>query len=270
VSEFDSAWWKWHWAGVHAHELKECFPGGAHAQPFIDATIESEYDPKRHCIVLRVTTASPPPAEWALRLGDVVGNYRAALDHLAWTIVMRGVKGRTLTEAQESGVYFPICVSPSHFTKSIGRKLPGARRADLAVIRRYQPYQRGKRNLPIHVLTILNECSKLDKHRALQTTPTRPARSELRIGRTEDCEVTEPVGMTRIRTTAIQPNAEVGRIRVRKTGPNPRAYVNARFGLEVAIEHKVWLRSWLNETQTFVGALLAEFGNPPRGVRYVV
>ena len=222
MSEFDTAWRKWHWAGIHAQQLRECFPGGSTAHPFMDATLTSEYHPKRHCIILRVVTAEPFPAEWSLRLGDVVGNYRAALDHLAWAVVMRGSEAERLSVAAERKVYFPIALDAPDFSRRAKSNLPGVRRVDLAIIRRYQPYQRGARNLERHVLTVLNDCSNVDKHRALQATPALPAASEVTFTSTEDCYITEP-GLSRIRTTAIQPGAEVGHVRVRKAGPNPRA-----------------------------------------------
>jgi hypothetical protein len=231
--------------------------------------LHQEYEPKRHCIVLRLPkTVEPFPAEWSLRLGDVVSNYRASLDHLAWALVKRGNRAGSLSEEEERRVYFPIFTSPTEFSRRAPGRLPGVRRTDLAIVRRHQPYQRGKRKLADHVLSVLNACSNLDKHRALQTTVVTVVESVLTIQRAHDCIITDS-GLSIVRTEPMQPGAELGRIRVRRTGPEPRLEMNGKFGADVAIEGKTRLRQWLNETQRFVGSLLAEFSDPPKGVIYI-
>ncbi len=264
---FDSAWRKWQRAGVHVKELQEAVYGDGNPKQLVMPEVVSQYEPKRHAIVLRVSRVEHPPHDWAPRLGDVVANFHDALDHVAWAIVQRGSRGGSLSPSEESGVYFPYATTDRDFSKIVKRKLPGGRRADVAIVRRYQPYKRGRRNLARHVLTVLNECSKFDKHRELRSVPIRPGQSMLTIGRIEDCVVTRVPAL--VRTTTMEPDAEVGRVYVRKTGPNPRAYMNGRFGLDVSIEDKVWLWSWLNETQRFIGCLLAEFSEPPRDVLYI-
>ena len=98
MGEFDSAWWKWKWGGIHAQGLKDCFTDGANSYPFMANPVVSRYDPDTHTIVLTMGAIAPPPPEWALRLGDVVANYSAALDHVAWSIYLRGTSVGSLSE----------------------------------------------------------------------------------------------------------------------------------------------------------------------------
>ena len=65
------------------------------------------------------------------------------MDHLAWTLVNRGkTPASTLSPGAQKRIYFPIYEDRIKFNKAIPAKLPGVRRADLTVVRRYQPYQR--------------------------------------------------------------------------------------------------------------------------------
>jgi len=236
MGEFDSAWWKWNWAGIHAKGLKGCFIDGANSYPFTDNPVVSNYDPYTHCIVLTMGAISPPPPEWALRLGDVVANYSAALDHVAWSIYLRGASVGSLTEDEERRVYYPVARSDNSFRQQIKVRLPGATDADVAIVRRYQPDSQE------HCLMVLKDSSNLDKHRALQVLPVHIARSQLTINHLVDCELVNGTGFSLIQSDPMQPGAEIGRFPVTPTGPNPQAYMNGSFGMEPSINSKVWLR----------------------------
>jgi len=265
VGAFDSAWRKWDWGGKHAQELKNCFPGGASTRPFVDTTVESTYEPESQCIILTIGGLAPFPDEWSLRLGDVVGNYRSALDHLAWAVVMQGTRGDSLKAAEARRIYFPVVEREGDFTDRT-KTLLGARSEDLAIFRSYQPFA-GEDPDPNHCMVILNVCSNLDKHKALQPMPIAVSQSELTVNHLEDCEISGDK-FSVVRSDPLKPNAEIGRIPVNPTGPHPRAFMNGRFGLDITIDHRVRLRSWLNETHRFIGSLLAEFSDPPKGVLY--
>ncbi len=267
MAAFDDAWRKWEWGGSHAKKLKACFPANASTRPYFIPTVESTYDPDTECIVLHITDIGPPPAEWGLRLGDVVANYRASLDHLAWAVVMRGDRADSLTDGKMKGVYYPVTIPGSQVARVFKRNLPGATEADLAIIRRYQPEHVGEEGQS-HCLTTLQRASNLDKHRSLQPMPLCVGESELSINQLEDCVLVDE-GFSIVTIDPIQPGSELGRILVRPTGPSPRAYMNGRFGLRLAIDGKVWLLQWLTEIQRFIGQLLAEFSEPPTGVLYV-
>src|SRR5207237_45158 len=82
-------------------------------------TTRTEYDAKRHAVILRVESIKPMPVEWGLRLGDVVHNYRSCLDHVAWAIVRRGRRPPSrLSDWEQSSVYFPISRTRNGFNDS--------------------------------------------------------------------------------------------------------------------------------------------------------
>jgi hypothetical protein len=257
---FDSAWLKFGWAIVHADALNEEI--AAHAlssegrTPFKTARY---YDPKRHCIVLPIYSIEPFPIRWGLRLGDVVHGYRSALDHVAWAVVKRG--RAKLTEKQERNVLFPIAKRREDFNSSLALRLPGASRADIAAIRRYQPYQRGQRNLSKHVLSILASLSNDDKHRTVQPVWALPERATWAVGEQRDCILSRST--TRARRETLKVGTELVAIYVRKTGPNPEVEVYGEVAADVAINDQTWLRNWLDETTRFINQLLREFATPP-------
>lgn len=151
---FDSAWLKWGRAVLHAHDLFDEINALQLTEENFCKT-RTQYEPKRHCLSLRVDWIADPPPILSVKLGDVVHNYRSCLDHIAWALVGRGKTPPPLIDDfEQAGVYFPICSTRDEFNTCLepvikkGRivrraKLPGVRLADSAIVRRYQPYQRG-------------------------------------------------------------------------------------------------------------------------------
>lgn len=102
------------------------------------------------------------PPDLSLIMGDCVQNLRAALDHLAWQLVL--ATGNTPTDNTK----FPIL--DSGLTASGNPRRPGVSGGvnpkALAVIERSQPFKRtdGPKN---HPLSILRDLSNIDKHRTV-------------------------------------------------------------------------------------------------------
>jgi hypothetical protein len=258
---FDSAWLKFGWAVTHADALSEEI--ALHAQSPEGATpfkTARYYDPKRHCIVLPIHSIVPFPIRWGLRLGDIVHGYRSALDHVAWAVVGRG-SSPSLTEKKARRVQFPIAKRREEFNSSLRDRLPGASRADIAVIRRYQPYKRGERNLSKHVFSILARLSNDDKHRAVQPVWAMPESATWAVGELSDCVLTRTT--TRGRREPLKVGTELVCVYVRRTGPNPEAEIYGEVAADVAIDEQTWLRNWLEETTRFINRLLCEFADPP-------
>src|SRR5215216_4739993 len=189
---FDSAWLKWGRAVCHAQALGADIDGAAadsKTEPF--GTIGIEYQPKRHGFSVKIETIKPVPTIWSLMLGDVVFNFRACLDHLAWALVQRGSKAASLTAAEERAVYFPIASSASHLRSMLYKaqhsRLPGIRRTDLTIVRRYQPYRGGKTRAPWHCFSILDLLSNHDKHRQLQDVRMIAEVHEFKVRECRDC-----------------------------------------------------------------------------------
>jgi hypothetical protein len=109
---FDSAWFKWLGAIVHAQSLKDNI-----ANPVEDADIKpvravrAEYHPKRHGFAVVVDELAPMSLRRCLLVGDVANNFRASLDHLAWALTLRGrtpPESGALKDWQEKAIAFPI------------------------------------------------------------------------------------------------------------------------------------------------------------------
>jgi hypothetical protein len=273
VSLFDSAWLKWGWAVTHAQALQAdiaTYVGDIDPESLY--TSRTEYDSKRHCVILRVDTRKLPPRRWGLRLGDVANNFRASLDHLAWGLVTRGrTPPDMLTDWQRRGIYFPICPTNDDFNESLRATkkkrsvLPGVQRADIAIVRRYQPYRRGKTRVPVHCLTPLARITGDDKHREIRTVWSAPdVGGKLEHGPPVDCTITRVP--QRARREILDLDAEIHRIYVRKTGPEPDVSMAAQLVVKPIIDGPLWLDNWLQVTTAHIRSILRELAEPPEEI----
>jgi hypothetical protein len=260
MGEFDSAWHKWHWAGVHAaaYEAEVAALSRDTVRPPI-IKCRAEYLARRHGFAVIVDEVTPVPTTLSLRLGDIAHNYRSALDHLAWSLVARGASGGALTEAQERQVSFPIAANRADFNQRVGRCLPGVPTREIAVIRRYQAFQRGRTLTPLHALTILAKLSNDDKHRQIQPVPVSPTRGWYKITDVKDCEVTRDpkYGVAK----PLEVGTELSLIGVRRTGAAPQLSVEVVYDAQPRLGATTVI-DWLVEAQTTIGRLLREFGAP--------
>jgi hypothetical protein len=265
TASFDSAWLKWARAVAHAQALDANIERGSQetqTQPV--GTIGIEYQPKCHGFSVFVETAHDIPVLWSVILGDIVFNFRASLDHLAWALVQRGSLAGRLTPDQENGVYFPIAMSAHHLTAMLtGRrpKLPGVRRADLAIVRRHQPYLRGKTRAPWHAFAILDRLSNADKHRQIHDVLMIPEINKFKVVECHDCIMTRPLIRAYRRPADI--GTEIAFVRVRKTGPNPQVDVDCDIASHPAFHPRLWLHHWLDVTTAEINLLIAEFAEEP-------
>jgi hypothetical protein len=262
VAEFDSAWAKWARGCVHAQELLGEISRRHDATdglPFEE--LRSEYDPRKRKVVFRAYGPFEAPLHWQVILGDVASNFRSALDHIAWALVQRGSRATTLTRSEKSSVYFPIAGDRTVFAKDVSRKLPGARRADLAAVRSVQPYQRGKTRVPWHCLKLLDEMVKLDKHRSITTLGVVPQIVECTGITPIDCELRgEPKG----HRAPLASGGIVALVPVRKIGPAPDVELHGlRFSWQVTAHPRLPLDQWVHLTTMTVARLLMTFSEPP-------
>ena len=254
---FRSAWLKLGWGVVHANALSaEIREHAANVKPGDHFTFRTEYDAKAHCIKAIVDTVQPTPDTWSLRLGDVVNNFRACLDHIAWQLVQRGAAW-PLRKGREKQVYFPIADSRDLFNDLCTSHLPGLLRRDKAVIRLVQPYAGGKRNLSRHCLTPLPKMTSDDKHRELRPVWSAPLEGQIETGVPRDCVITRlPQVAKRI---VINSEQEIQRVYVRKTGPYPYLQVKLSLTLKPIVDGPIWLDDWLTTTPEFLTSLLRVF-----------
>lgn len=261
-SPFDSAWLKWGRAVVHAQAVDRDL--GRDLEKFkTPYTSSVKYDAKHHCMRLVIDTMEPLPPTLGLVIGDMANNFRAALDHLAWALVTTRGK-RVPTAREESRIYFPIALTrkdfAAHFVVS-----QFLRNADKAIVRAYQPYIHGKRKVPYHCLTSLPRLNSDDKHRMLRAIWSVPQGGGLRHGPPVDCSVTRIP--TKARAIVLEPGAEIQRIYVRRTGPNPDMYMEADLTVMPTLDGLTSIKEWVNQTTMHLAGLLFQFGEPPEEIR---
>jgi hypothetical protein len=272
VDLFESAWLKWAWGIVNSDVLGDSVNTLA-TQSELQARISfaQEYYPKRHSIVVTVHEMADPffPPVWGLILGDVVHCFRSSLDHLAWALYNRGRRSGTLSESAKRKVQFPICTTSwQDFRDSVKVNVPGILRTDRAIVRQCQPYLRGKTNLDRHVLVVLNDLPRFDKHRTIQPVVAVPGNSDIGIGPAGDCIYR---GLApKSRRTKLEPGTEVARIHVKKTGPEPYIHMQPVFTIDPSINERLTLEEFIVTTTRVIRDILRAFTRPPLSVRAVI
>jgi hypothetical protein len=266
VEPFESAWLKWGAAVSNADVLRDSVVTLAEQPDLrVETLYATVYDAKRHCVrlvIVEIGDAFPPL--WGLLLGDVVHNYRSCLDHLAWDLYKRG-QTPTLTERQEQNIGFPICGKRTTFNRTIDQKLPGVRRADRAIVRRYQPYKPGESRAFRHVFTVLRDLSNADKHRAIQPVVPIPNRITFDNLRPTD-GIVRRIAPAPGFSGLLQPGTELARFYVKKAGPEPRIDVQPHFALTPSINERLTLIDFLKKTMQATAIVLREFSEPPPSV----
>jgi hypothetical protein len=227
------------------------------------------YDAKRHCIRVFAQARDPFPDLWGPMLGDVIHNYRSCLDHIAWALYRRG-RTPNLPDNRERFVYWPITSKREIFNaclKGDRAKLPGVRRADVAIVRRYQPYKAGKSRVDRHVFTVLDALANADKHRSIQPVVAMPRRLAFGEMTFFDCIPRQWTSSRRWVASAEDESAELGRFYVKKDGPEPRVDMQPHFSLVPAINEFLTVGEFLEKTLTAISSVLREFSEPPESVQ---
>lgn len=275
-SAFDSAWLKWAHAVRHTQALEdeiEAFNGDVQRESIL--RLGSHYEPKRHGFIVTIQEVEPIPARWSLLLGDAANNFRAALDHLAWALTLRGrtppASGR-LKNWQEQAIYFPICKERDKFNAEIRLptdtsrpKLPGIRLADSAKLRRHQPFHTGPTRRHLHVLSMLADINSGDKHRTIQPVWAEATEIRLKVRKTWHCEVRHWLGAKPIQKRPLKVGAELAYVPVRRTGSDPQIDVKLDVIAEPGIGNYVTIKEWGMQAAMFICVVLLEFCDPPEG-----
>jgi hypothetical protein len=260
---FESAWLKWAWAVTNARVLTDNIEDFARSfgNRELDYQLATYYDAKCHCVVLVVVEATDPfPPLWGVLLGDAVHDFRCCLDHVAWALYKRG-RTPNLSERKERNVGFPIHGTREGFNRALDAKLPGVRRADRAIVRRYQPFTPGESRAERHALTVLRDLSNDDKHRVIQPIVAIPQRIDFPIVEATDCIFRRigPAGFS----GRLEPGAQLARFYVKKTGPKPRIDTRPQFHFVPAIHERLTLADFLQRTTLATRLVLQEFAEAP-------
>lgn len=125
------------------------------ANPIAGKSERDEANGQRHYYVENVPTM---PMEPRLAFSGVITNLRAALDHVAYHLVLNANGGKVPPRTK---VHFPIARSAAAYPDLRNGYLPGVHPDILLLVDGTEPYQGGKG----HALWQLNELAKVDKHR---------------------------------------------------------------------------------------------------------
>lgn len=211
-----------------------------------------------------VSEIDPIATLWALKFGDVIQNLRASLDHVAWAVYQRGSR---VGAADEGQVHFPFALTYSSWSGQHQKRFPGARRADLAIVRRYQPYRIRKRVRRSYAFTYLARLSNNDKHRTLHLMVARPTGlTNYKVREVRGCTVTQIAPTKGFVPTEI--GTELVRVYVRKdrSGLEPYLEVYGKTLCDMTIDKSVFVDAWCIQATEVVRLLLTEFAPPPESI----
>lgn len=260
----ESAWHKWDWAAHHGDLLEAEIDRTLKADGDPDSllAIDQKYDPSLDCTVISVRALAPIPPSISLMTGDLVQNYRSALDHAAWFLVHQGTTGGRQKDSGLKRVYFPIYDGREEFDKNLAIKLPGVTDTQvLDVIRAVQPFNAAEADKPLHSLRVIRDLSDHDKHRTLQPVGLRLQSVKCKVVRKKDLRVKDITAFTP--TNVLKVNDKLAMICGNLTGPHPHLQVELEVTGDVALNEALWVKNLVREVKVFVFRILAEFGDPP-------
>ncbi len=107
--------------------------------------------------------------DWGLLAGEIMFDFRSALDHLVFQLHVRHYGRRTVPDGVENTSQFPICFDAHEFASFEGRRLKKLSQRDRRALRWLQPYQgRSDQWRWIRMgLGDLDTFHNIDKHRKL-------------------------------------------------------------------------------------------------------
>ena len=118
---------------MHADAVKQSIDRWLADRPY---GVYGEYQPgPPEQYVFKVRFLDPIPPTWAITLGDFAHNALAALDHLAYVVVLAANGGDEWTQ-------FPIVLSPCEWQPQAERMIGNASDRHKEVIELFQPYHR--------------------------------------------------------------------------------------------------------------------------------
>lgn len=211
--------------------------------------------------VARLSVREYPPLRLGLIFGDLLANWRSALDNLVYQLVL--LNGCD----PGGGSSFPIFVSEDHFENRGKNYIRGVRSDHAAIIEALQPFQERK-DPTAQALAAVNKHVNIDKHRAIHPALTALidaedyAKSFRRESTTAEFEVeVEPVGFNQ----PLEDGMELSRIHWRPPVPNPKPLIEAEFSVEIAFgESGLALRALPaihRHVQTVVGRFASDFND---------
>lgn len=242
----------------HFEALDAAISAYVDREPYV---LASERNPQGWHIFTVSDIREPPPKQLGLIFGDILHSLRAALDNLAWQLVLFN---DCQPRSGPRGTAFPICFSWQRFQDSLYR-LCGAAIDHIAFIEALQPYE--GRNEPIHeALRIVHRYSNIDKHQTIHPTlavPTGDVEPDIEVESLEG-PILRGIEFERIINEGepVDAGAEVGRVRIQAIDPpKTKVKMKSHFVLEIAFgeARPVLLADALPEIGAEIGALIEHF-----------
>lgn len=199
-----------------------------------------------------------PPAELGLILGDALSNYRAALDHLAWTLASQAGE-----PPRPKLIYFPICDTRQKFQSESPRKLAGVLPTYVSMIERRQPYLNGAQSAK-HPLLTLERLVQRDKHRSLHLLAAASTGFKIDVPASyTNFEVWhQERHAERVNVPSLKPGMEFFRVYGRRRNPSEEHGVRIRVqGMNLTVtDEEGWpIEGLLERIHRSVGAILDDF-----------
>lgn len=126
----------------------------------------AEYSEDRTVVTFYASLATLPPVhDWSLKFGDILHNYRSALDALAWA--MANLDGNSPDARYAKQVYFPMKTTLEAFEKEAQTKLSSVPGFILERMAMVQPYHvKPGESVEDGIALILHDLDIADKHKA--------------------------------------------------------------------------------------------------------
>lgn len=192
----------------------------------LGAETTAHYSEDRRTVTFFASLSSSPPVhEWSLAFGDVIHNYRSALDALAWA--MAHLDGNKPSSSVAHKIYFPMKKTPESFWATANSTLKSVPRDVIERMEMVQPYHvlPGQR-VEDGIALVLNQLDIDDKHKAALTVRTIAAdrTSYSIVWRPQDRNAPETPGSSTPEWVADERPLRDGDPVVRWTFDNPVEY----------------------------------------------
>jgi len=224
--DFYDAWAKFRWAKrnvhtVHAEVLDILDPN---VDPF---AVRADFEPKREAYIVKVDWVRTLPDHLGLFIGDALQCLRAALDRLAWALV---IHGSDPNPEKPNLVQFPIYDCSTSFEANVSRRLPGVSSPKRAAIESRQPYHGGDDG---RYLQTLAKLSNDDKHRHVPAYIVAPQNASIRPHPVR-CRVKAIGGP--VQQPLLRPDAELAAIQIWADAPDHQMGVECNFRVYIAFD----------------------------------
>jgi hypothetical protein len=127
-------------------------------------TFKLEPDAQPGFYLGQVESVPALPLTLGVAVGDVLHNFRSAIDHLVWQAALLH------TDSPYEQSKFPITDSPSKFQRAKESFIADLAPEEQAIVEQFQPYSRGGIHSPLRVL---RDLSNRDKHRVINVVLVR-------------------------------------------------------------------------------------------------